>query len=138
MSFDPNKPYNDLPLLPPPVDLESKAVLKRAISANKALAELKGAGELIPNQLVLIQTLDDSHGRPGKSQGPQGVLEGADRSPVQPALLQDKISGAGWYRQASDGFRLSQGVGGNRCFAGNQKGQGNVLQNVKFLDLLRK
>ena len=42
MPFDPHRPYNDLPLLPPPVDLESKAVLKKAISANKALAELKG------------------------------------------------------------------------------------------------
>lgn len=57
MSFDPKMPYNDLPLLPPPVDLESKAVLKKAIAANKSLAELKGAGELIPNQGVLIQTI---------------------------------------------------------------------------------
>ena len=57
MSFDPNKPYNDLPLLPPPADLESKAVLKKAIAANKALAELKGAGELIPNQGVLIHAI---------------------------------------------------------------------------------
>ena len=57
MNFDPNKPYNDLPLLPPPVDLESKAVLKKAIGANKALAELKGAGQLIPNQGVLIHAI---------------------------------------------------------------------------------
>lgn len=57
MPYDPQRPYNDLPLLPPPSDLESKAVLKKAISANKALAVLKGAGELIPNQLVLIQTI---------------------------------------------------------------------------------
>ena len=57
MNHDPDKPYNDLPLLPPPVELETKAVLKKAISANKALAELKGKGELIPNQGVLIQTI---------------------------------------------------------------------------------
>lgn len=57
MPFDPNKPYNDLPLLPPPGDLETKAVLKKAISANKALAELKGAGELIPDQAILIQAI---------------------------------------------------------------------------------
>ena len=50
MSFDPDKPYNDLPLLPPKAELETKAVLRKAIAANKALAELKGAGELIPNQ----------------------------------------------------------------------------------------
>ena len=40
MSFNPDKPYNDLPLLPPKVELENKAVLKKAIAANKALAEL--------------------------------------------------------------------------------------------------
>lgn len=57
MPYDPLKPYNDLPLLPPPGDLETKAVLKKAISANKALAELKGAGELIPNQSILIQMM---------------------------------------------------------------------------------
>lgn len=57
MSFDPNKPYNDLPLLPPPVEMESKVVLKKAIAANRALAELKGKGELIPNQGALIQAI---------------------------------------------------------------------------------
>jgi len=57
MVFNPQQPYNDLPLLPPKIDLESKAVLKRAIAANRALAELKGAGELLPNQAVLIQSI---------------------------------------------------------------------------------
>lgn len=57
MAFDSQKPYNGLPLLPLPVDLETKPVLKQAIAANKALAELKGAGELVPNQSVLIQSI---------------------------------------------------------------------------------
>ena len=57
MRFDPDKPFNDLPLLPPNVELETKAVLKKAIAANKALAELKGAGDLIPNQTVLIHAI---------------------------------------------------------------------------------
>jgi hypothetical protein len=57
MSFDRDKPYNDLPLLPPKVELETKAVLRKAIAANKALAELKGAGDLIPNQGVLINAI---------------------------------------------------------------------------------
>jgi Fic family protein len=57
MTFNPQNPYNDLPPLPPAVDLESKPVLKRAIAANKALAELKGAGELVPNQAVLVQSI---------------------------------------------------------------------------------
>ncbi len=52
------KPYpNDLRLLPPKAELETKAVLKKAIAANKALAELKGAGDLIPNQGVLINAI---------------------------------------------------------------------------------
>ena len=57
MPFDPQTPYNDLPLLPPPGELETRAVLKKAIAANKALAELKGAGELIPDQSLLIQVI---------------------------------------------------------------------------------
>ena len=50
-------PYNDLPPLPPAVELETRAVLKQCITARAALAELKQAGELIPNQSVLINTL---------------------------------------------------------------------------------
>jgi len=57
MPFDPQTPYNDLPLLPPPGELETRAVLKKAIVANKALAELKGVGELIPDQSLLIQAI---------------------------------------------------------------------------------
>lgn len=57
MPFDPQTPFNDLPLLPPPGELETRAVLKKAIAANKALAELKGADELIPDQSLLIQTI---------------------------------------------------------------------------------
>jgi hypothetical protein len=32
-------------------------VLRKAIAANRALAELKGAGELIPNQAILINSI---------------------------------------------------------------------------------
>jgi Fic family protein len=39
------------------VDLETKLVLKRCIEARAALAELKQAAELIPNQAMLINTL---------------------------------------------------------------------------------
>lgn len=51
------KPYNDLPPLPPKVDVETKAVLRKAISAGRALAELKGLGKTIPDQSMLINTL---------------------------------------------------------------------------------
>lgn len=49
--------YNALPPLPPLTDIESKAILKQCISARAALAELKQAAELIPNQSMLINTL---------------------------------------------------------------------------------
>lgn len=55
--WSPETPYNELPLLPPGSDLETKAVLKSCIEARAALAELKQAAELIPNQRVLINTL---------------------------------------------------------------------------------
>ena len=57
MTFDPKTPYNDLPPLPPAIDIETRPVLKKAISANRALAELKGAGDLIPNQAILITAI---------------------------------------------------------------------------------
>lgn len=53
----PKEPFNALPPLPPAPELETKAVLKRCITARAALAELKQAAELIPNQTVLINTL---------------------------------------------------------------------------------
>jgi Fic family protein len=53
-SFDRNRAYNDLPLLPPSIELETPAILKKAISANRVLAELKGLAKLIPNQGILI------------------------------------------------------------------------------------
>jgi Fic family protein len=55
--FNKEKPYNDLPLLPPEADLENKELLREAIKANKSLAELKGIAQTIPNQTILINTL---------------------------------------------------------------------------------
>jgi Fic family protein len=56
-TWQPDAPYNDLPLLPPAADLETKAILKQCIPARAALGELKQAAELIPNQAMLIHTL---------------------------------------------------------------------------------
>jgi Fic family protein len=56
-SWNPARPYNDLPPLPPAAELETKPVLKQCIEARAALAELKQAAELIPNQSMLINTL---------------------------------------------------------------------------------
>lgn len=52
-----DSPFNDLPLLPPNTDLETKAILKQCIPARAALAELKQAAERIPNQGTLINTM---------------------------------------------------------------------------------
>lgn len=56
-SWRPDLPNNDLPPLPPATELETRVVLKRCITARAALAELKQAAELIPNQGVLINAL---------------------------------------------------------------------------------
>ena len=53
----PDQPHNQLPKLPPAAELESRAVLKSCIEARAALAELKQAAELIPNQTMLINTI---------------------------------------------------------------------------------
>ena len=57
MSFDPARPCNDLPSLPPSQDVETKAVLKACVEARAALAELKISGQLIPNPSVLINSI---------------------------------------------------------------------------------
>lgn len=56
-SWDPERPFNGLPDLPPPVELETRAVLKAAIDARAALAQLDQAARLIPNPSVLINTI---------------------------------------------------------------------------------
>jgi Fic family protein len=53
----PDQPFDSLPLLPPRGDMETRLILKQCIEARAAVAELKQAAELIPNQGVLINTL---------------------------------------------------------------------------------
>jgi Fic family protein len=55
--FDRDKPFNSLPALPPAGAIETAAVLKKAISASRAMAELKGMAERMPNQAMLIDSL---------------------------------------------------------------------------------
>ena len=57
MTFNPTKPCNDLPPLPPAAETESKPLLKACIETRAALADLKSVGALIPNQAVLINTI---------------------------------------------------------------------------------
>jgi Fic family protein len=48
---------SDLRMLPLQIDVETKAVLKKAAEAHRYLAELKGVALSIPNQHILIDTL---------------------------------------------------------------------------------
>ncbi|GLR71550.1 protein adenylyltransferase Fic [Agaribacter marinus] len=58
MTWQADVPFNQLPPLPPAVEVaESVAVLKACIPARAALAELKQAGALLPNQRLLINLL---------------------------------------------------------------------------------
>ncbi|MCF8069117.1 MAG: Fic family protein [Desulfobacterales bacterium] len=56
-SFAPDKPFNNLPLLPPKADLETRAVLKQLIKTNQILAELKGYSDLLPNKAIVINSI---------------------------------------------------------------------------------
>ncbi len=57
MSFEREVPYNDLPSLPPSVELETHRVLKQTIATARALAELRGTASRIPNPRILINGL---------------------------------------------------------------------------------
>ncbi len=58
MKNNPLKPYNQLPNLPPKFDIETREILKKVISASRALAELKGAITNLPNPLLFIDTIN--------------------------------------------------------------------------------
>ena len=47
----------NLPMLPPNIDLETKKILKQLVSAHKYLSELKGYSETIPNKNILINAI---------------------------------------------------------------------------------
>ena len=53
----PDQPFNEIPLLPPSVQLEPPSILKQCIEARSALAGLKEAAQILPNKKVLIQNL---------------------------------------------------------------------------------
>jgi len=55
--FNREIPYNDLPLLPPKADIETKAILRKTISAGRALAQLKGTLLNLPNPTLFLDTI---------------------------------------------------------------------------------
>jgi Fic family protein len=56
-NFKKEIPFNDLPLLPPKVEIETKQVLIKTISASRALAQLNGALINLPNPRLFLDTI---------------------------------------------------------------------------------
>ena len=57
ISWEPTRPFDALPPLPPANDVETKAILKVVIEARAALAALNEAAESMPNPAVLINSI---------------------------------------------------------------------------------
>jgi len=55
--FNRKIPYNTLPLLPPKADIETKAILRKTISAGRALAQLNGTLLNLPNPTLFLDTI---------------------------------------------------------------------------------
>ena len=55
--FNRDSPYNNLPDLPPKKNLETIAIFKATIRANKLLAELKGYCQTLPYPQLLLNTI---------------------------------------------------------------------------------
>lgn len=55
--FDRKIPYNDLPLLPPKAEIETKGILRKTISAGRALAQLNGTLMNLPNPTLFLDTI---------------------------------------------------------------------------------
>lgn len=55
--FDRKIPFNDLPLLPPKAETETKRVLLKTISAGRALAQLNGTLLNLPNPTLFLDSI---------------------------------------------------------------------------------
>lgn len=57
MAWNPDEPYDTLPLLPPGVEVETRRVLKATIEARDALARFDARARALPNPTVLINAI---------------------------------------------------------------------------------
>ena len=57
MAFNPKKPFNELPLLPPKSEIDTKAILLKTITASRVLSKLNGSIKKIPNPTILLNSL---------------------------------------------------------------------------------
>jgi len=58
MAYDRNFPFNNLPLLPPPADIENDVgILRKLVSASRALASVNTSVLRLPNPFMLVNTI---------------------------------------------------------------------------------
>lgn len=58
MAYDRTKPFNDLPLLPPNSEIENDVeILKKLVTASRALARVNSSIMRLPNPLILVNTI---------------------------------------------------------------------------------
>ena len=58
MSFDPDRPFNDLPDLPPDLSfIETSEMFRQIVLAHRSLAELKGYCQTLPNPELLLNAV---------------------------------------------------------------------------------
>jgi Fic family protein len=111
--FDRNRPHNNLPALPPACEIKTSSVLKKAISASRAMAELKGMAERMPNQAMLIDSLLPQEARASSeienilttndaTRGTRHLQQRLDRADFQATVLQDSVFGTRRHGHAPD------------------------------------
>ena len=84
-AWRPDVPYNDLPHSPGVDDLETRAVLKAAVAANTALAQLDQAVAATHNPAVLINAIPIPTPGELRGEGSCGLQgRGELRVPVRP------------------------------------------------------
>ncbi len=58
MAYDRRKPFNDLPLLPPSVEIENDIdILKKLVTASRELASVNSRVQRLPNPFMLVNTI---------------------------------------------------------------------------------
>jgi Fic family protein len=118
MSYHPEQPFNDLPLLPPGKDSwESFALYNQLAEARAALAELKGRAPVIPNPKMLINTLVLQEAKDSSSI--ENIFTTSDNlykafssnavvpdAPTKEVLRYRQALWNGWQKSQKDGFSI--------------------------------
>ncbi|MBQ7405713.1 MAG: Fic family protein [Candidatus Methanomethylophilaceae archaeon] len=85
--FNPQIPFDDLPKLPPHLDIETSEVMRSCVAASRALGELKGLLESIPDQRVLLELLPLQESR--SSSELENIISSRDRLFMASSTIDD-------------------------------------------------